>query len=242
MFRKIVNKILPNNFKRYLRKKILGVDLDTYSFSQCGEDAIINSIFQYVKKKDKGYYIDIGAYHPTKGSNTYLLYKLGWRGINIDPNPHSINIFNRERPDDINLLMGISKEQKILDYYLIDEKSTMNSFSKDNLKRIGLLDKVKEVRKIQTFPLSYVSEKYINNQEKVDFLNIDTEGMELEILESNNWEKISPDVIAIEQNNVLTFDDVMVSEVCKYLKSKNYSPVAKNIIIHNVATVIYLKQ
>ena len=66
--------------------------------------------------------------------------------------------------------------------------------------------------------------------------------MELEILESNNWEKISPDVIAIEQNNVLTFDDVMVSEVCKYLKSKNYSPVAKNIIIHNVATVIYLKQ
>jgi FkbM family methyltransferase len=235
-------RILPSDLKSFIRKRILGIEIDTYYYSQCGEDAILNSIFEYIIKKEKGFYIDVGAYHPYKGSNTYLFYKKGWKGINIDPNPFSIELFKKYRPGDINLVMGIAKNQGELNYHIIDEKSTMNSFSEENLKRLGLIGYVKEIKKIPTYPLSFIADKYLPVKEKIDFLNIDAEGFEMEVLESNNWNKIYPLVIAIEQNDVLTFEDVLSSDVCHYLKQKNYQVVSKNIIVKDVATVIYLRQ
>jgi FkbM family methyltransferase len=232
--------MIPRDFRKLIRKKLLGVEVDTYFFSQCGEDAIISSIFTYEFPTQNGFYIDVGAYHPTKGSNTYLLYRSGWRGINIDPNPFAIELFNKDRPGDINLAFGISKEKDTLNYYIIDKSSTMNSFSFENLEKIGMHDRVKEVRKIPVYPLSYISEEYLSQGKKVDFLNIDAEGFEMEILESNDWEKVKPKVIAIEQGDVLSFEDVERSTVCLYLKQKGYQPVAKNYIIKGVATVIYL--
>ena len=61
--------------KRYFRKIILGHDISTYFFSHAGEDAILQAIFsKKLAKKEKGFYIDIGAYHPFNASNTYLFY------------------------------------------------------------------------------------------------------------------------------------------------------------------------
>ena len=138
--------------------------------------------------------------------------------------------------------MGIARNQGELDYYILDEKSTMNSFSEVNLKRLGLINNVKEVRKIPTYPLSYVADEYLTNGQEVDFLNIDAEGFEMEVLESNKWDKIYPSVIAIEQNDVLSFEDVLGSTVCQYLRQKNYLAVSKNVIIKDVATVIYVRR
>ncbi len=240
--RRLIANVLPTSYKNVLRKKILGVDVETYFYSQCGEDAILKSIFTYLTPKEKGYYIDIGAYHPTKDSNTHLLYRLGWQGINIDPNPFSIDLFNKKRPGDRNLLLGIARQQSTMDYYVIGKDSTMNSFSRENLERNGMLNEIKEIRKIPVYPLSYITEKYLDKAQQVDFLNIDAEGFEMEILETNDWGKVKPVVIAVEQNNILTFEDVNNSSVCQYLKGKNYVPVAKNVIVRNVGTVIYLLQ
>ena len=74
--------------------------LNRKQYSQWGEDLYINSFF---KNKNKGIYLDIGCFHPVMYSNTCLLYKKGWRGINIDINKTSIDLFNILRPKDINI-------------------------------------------------------------------------------------------------------------------------------------------
>lgn len=88
------------------------------SFSQEGEDVILQDLFL---KKKKGTYIDIGAHHPKRFSNTYFYYRRGWRGINIDAQPGSMNLFNIYRKKDINIECGIGLESGNLDYYIFDK-------------------------------------------------------------------------------------------------------------------------
>lgn len=77
----------------------------TKCYSQEGEDLLLSRILG--DKKD-GFYVDVGAHHPFRFSNTYLLYKQGWRGINIDAMPGSMKLFNRFRPRDINIECGVA--------------------------------------------------------------------------------------------------------------------------------------
>ena len=110
MLGKIFNKlhILQNIYlknKYFLKKK---------SYSMDGEDIAIE---QYIKKKSKGFYVDIGAHHPIQRNNTQLLFQKGWEGINIDINNFSIDLFNFLRPNDLNILTAISdKEGEIIFY------------------------------------------------------------------------------------------------------------------------------
>src|SRR3954464_9023248 len=88
------------------------------AYSSEGEDLILKRIFD---RKTNGVYIDVGAHHPFRVSNTYLFYKRNWTGINIDPMPGSQAIFNRYRPQDINLEMGVSATRQYLTYYIFNE-------------------------------------------------------------------------------------------------------------------------
>ena len=85
----------------YYRPKIF---LPKKSYSMFGEDLIIDKIF---KNKKKGTYVDVGCYHPIDGNNTYLLFKRGWNGINIDLNKTSIDLFKKARNKDLNLNFAI---------------------------------------------------------------------------------------------------------------------------------------
>lgn len=76
----------------------------SHFYSQEGEDMVLRKIF---KNQKKGFYVDIGAHHPKRFSNTHLLYKKGWKGINIDVTPGSIKLFNQLRPRDTNLELGV---------------------------------------------------------------------------------------------------------------------------------------
>ena len=70
------------------------------------------AIAKYFKDKNYGFYVDVGAYHPTKINNTYLLYKRNWRGINIDISNFSIDLFNFWRPEDLNFCRAITNRKK----------------------------------------------------------------------------------------------------------------------------------
>jgi hypothetical protein len=72
-----------------------------------GEDLIIDKFF---RKKRKGFYVDVGCYHPLDGNNTCLLYKKGWSGMNIDVNALSIELFNQARKDDHNINVAVSNK------------------------------------------------------------------------------------------------------------------------------------
>ena len=117
------NIFIKNNF--FIKKK-------TYSMN--GEDVFVNNYF----KKKIGFYVDVGAYHPLELSNTYLLYKRGWNGINIDINSLSIDYFDYLRPDDININIAASNKNTTKTIYYQKSKSPLNTLNPKQAKKIFL--------------------------------------------------------------------------------------------------------
>ena len=117
----------------YYRPKIF---FPRKSYSMYGEDIIIDKFF---KKKQNGFYIDIGCYHPIDGNNTYLLYKKGWNGINIDINQLSVDLFKIARKDDLNINTAISNTSKKVKLYYRKKINMLNTidrkFAKLNFKK-----------------------------------------------------------------------------------------------------------
>ena len=163
-----------------------------FKSSQFNEDLKILKIF-----KKKGFYVDIGCYHPVRYNNTYRMFKLGWKGMNIDLNPLSIALFNVARPTDLNICTAVSNK-KVGNLYFDHELSPQNTLEKNYAvfyeKAFG--HKIKKLKKIKTRKLSEIFHK--NRIYKVDFLNIDAEGHELNILKSINLKKFDIKVICVE--------------------------------------------
>lgn len=216
------------NFADILLKKIHFFDNNkNYSYSQEGEDLILNVIF---KDKEKGFYVDVGAYHPMKYSNTFIFYKKGWRGINIDPYPKAICLFNKKRPRDINLNYAVDCRTGTRTYYIYKEPA-FNTLSKQRVdERIKKRQhRPVDKRRIKTDTLENLISRYVANiSSKIYFFNIDVEGSELRVLKSNNWQKYRPKIIVVEVHH---FDVLRLEkfEVHNYLSRKGYRFLAKTI-------------
>lgn len=212
-------KILIRIFKKVFKYS----NYKTNSYSQEGEDLIIDRFFE---NQSTGFFIDIGAHHPRRFSNTYLLYQKGWQGINIDPMPGVMKLFNKERPKDINLEIGISREKNILKYYIFNEKA-LNTFSESEAIIKSKINPTKyfivNTININTYPLEKILDKYIDSSKKIDLMSIDVEGLDLDVLKSNDWNKHRPKIILIEElrtNIKALFKD---SEINSFLEMQNYS-------------------
>jgi FkbM family methyltransferase len=165
-----------------------------YSYSQTGEDLILDF---FLKGKKTGFYLDVGAYHPVNLSNTYRFYKRGWSGINIEPNHNKFDLFRKQRTRDINLNVGIGPSETSATFFIFDA-DTLSTFSKEameNYKKIG--HNVTETNEIELMPLKNIIEKYAQNK-KIDFLSVDTEGYDLEVLKTNDWNLYRPSFIILE--------------------------------------------
>ena len=173
-----------------------------------------------------GFYVDVGAHHPFRFSNTYYFYKKGWKGINIDATPGSMVQFDKYRPRDINLEIPIANNNQKIDYYIFDEPA-LNGFSatlsKNRDKNTPY--KIKTIVKLKTQKLSQVLDKYLPMGTVIDFLTIDVEGYEQAVLTSNNWVKYQPKFILVE---ILfsRIDNVQNSQIYKFLTKKQYSLIA----------------
>lgn len=225
--------------KRYIRKLIIGYDIDTYHFSHSGEDAILSGIFRKQLQEQKGCFVDVGAYHPYSASNTFLFYINGWRGINIDARPGVMKLFNKHRPGDINLEIGIGEKRETLTYYYVNSDLSMNSFSKKFIEEMGMIGNVKKTVQIEVIPLSEVLSEHLKNNEKIDFLNIDVEGFDFQVIKSNDWIKFRPKVVVIELP-VKTVYDVFENKTAQYLLEKNYEVVGKTVIHNKLGSVVFV--
>jgi len=196
----------------------------TKSYSQEGEDIILS---RYLDSVEKGFYIDIGAHHPKRLSNTYQFYKRGWNGINIDPMPGSMKPFNRFRKRDINLEIGISKNSEELNYYIFNEKA-LNTFSEKNAKIWSEKPpyKIKNIIKTKTKQLKDIIEQYKNNNQKIHFMSIDVEGFENQVIDSNDWERYRPFFVLLEDHLAVNanFNNI---QIVKKMSSLGYELVAK---------------
>lgn len=226
---KYIYKLFSLLHRIFIKLKLVNIDYSFKSYSQEGEDLLLNRIFNpHVNKV--GFYVDIGAHHPKRFSNTYHLYKQGWKGINIDAMPGSMAIFEKIRSRDINLEIPISNSGKELVYYKFNEPA-LNGFSKtltESRKNESNAYFVEDEVILQTYKLSDVLEKYVPQNTEIDFMTIDVEGLDFEVLQSNDWDKFRPNILLVEilENSI---EDLFTNNVYLYLKDHGYNFFAKTV-------------
>jgi FkbM family methyltransferase len=142
------------------------------SYSQHGEDKEIEKLLAGFLSRKDFLYVDVGANHPTTFSNTYRLYRMGWKGIVIDPDLKLLTLHKAIRRNDVQVNIGCGRKSSLLPFYF-DTVPVMSSFKKEAVSRIQY------VRYIPIVPLDSILESF---EQKVAFLSIDTEGFDLEVL------------------------------------------------------------
>lgn len=229
-------KLYPDFFWEYVKFKLANekvsrsffdavetVSGGIVSYGQEGEDLLLSRLFS---GKEQGFYVDIGAHHPIRFSNTYRLYRNGWRGINIDATPGSMEAFNNLRPDDINLEIAISDSVAPLTFYMFAEPA-LNTFDLDLAKKYQKVNyPLKEVRNITPRSMAQLFDEYLPAGQHIDLLSIDIEGKELEALRSNDWQRYSPDVIVLEALDT-SLQALPDQPTVSFLMDQGYIPVSK---------------
>ena len=193
----------------------------TRSFSQFGEDVVINSLF---RGKKKGVYVDVGSYNPILYSNTHSLYLKGWHGLSIDPNPKLTTLYKLFRRRDIfaNFAIGDTQRHTYFmfsdgAYNTLDENIAKNLKNKNYPTFIG-------TKNVQSLPLGEIIKKY--DITKIDYMNVDVEGLDLEVLKSHNW-TIKPTVISVESSNKEGIDSFLSKHKYKLVASVGESLIYK---------------
>lgn len=166
------------------------------SYAQAGEDIIADVVLE---KKKCGTYIDVGAYHPKVFSNTYLFYKRGWSGVVIEPRPEAAEKFAQCRSRDKFVGLGVAGKKDVLEFMEFYDGAT-STFSKTqadkNIKEAGR--KMKRKINVAVMPLSDILASAGMEGKIIDLMSVDVEGMDLEVLKSNDWKKWRPMVLIVE--------------------------------------------
>lgn len=183
------------------------------SYSQGGEDLILAKLLKF---KSKGFFIDVGANDPISLNNTYLFYKMGWRGINFEPIPELAVNFKNKRNEDTVINKAMSNFVGETDFCVgIDEYNVNSSLLNMELPKQQMI-------KVTVDKLENVLDKL--NISKIDFISIDTEGTELDVLEGLNLDKYKPQFILVEYNTAAKGNE----RLQPYLLSKGYQPIFIN--------------
>ncbi len=166
------------------------------TYAQHGDDIVIRAIFTSLGINTPSY-LDIGAHHPENISNTKLFYDNGSRGINVEANPELHKLFVEQRPEDVNLNVGVGTKSGFQDFYMIDSQSGRNTFVKEvaeNFVRDYPEFSITEVKQIPVFTI----EQVLHHRAIPDFLSIDIEGMDYDVLASIDYRRYPFKVICVE--------------------------------------------
>ena len=175
-------------------KKIYYEKYSKKSYSLSNVDLVIERIF---KKKKNGVFIDVGCNHPIKYNNTYLLYKKGWSGINIDLDKTSIDQFKKIRKRDENVQMLVtSYDNEEKDLYFYHDRSAINTLSKELAENRN--SKYKEIKKIKGLSLNSIIANSKFKDSKINLLSIDIENYEYEALKYFDFDQYNIDIIVTE--------------------------------------------
>ena len=200
------------------------------SYSQDKEDIIISRELKNIKK---GFYVDVGCYHPIEINNTALLYNKGWNGINIDISSYSIKLFNIIRPDDLNLNLAVSNKNKLISFFYQKKLSKISTINKIKSKKI-FQGKIK-IKKIISKSLTKILDETKYKNKFIDFLNIDAEGSDYQVLKSLNFSVYNPKLICIEiypNNGNFSKFNILKTYSYKFLIKKKYKHIWSGYFSH----------
>lgn len=195
-----------------------------FSFSQFGEDLVL---LNYLKEP-QGFYVDVGAYHPVQFSNTYLLHRRGWRGVNIDATEEAVARFAQARPHDVNLVAAISDQVQEVEFSTFRSPALnrinaagSSEFERQKQDQPKLWQFLQGTRKLTTRTLAEVLRGAVPPGQQVDFMNVDCEGHDLAVLKSNDWQAFAPRWLAVED-----WADTEETPIVGFLRERDYRIVA----------------
>jgi FkbM family methyltransferase len=198
-----------------------------HSFSQSGEDLIIQFLFDWVLGIPSPTYLDIGAHHPTYLSNTYLFYRRGCRGVLVEPDPDLFRVIAAKRKRDVCLNEGIGVgEAREADFFVMSA-STLNTFVREEAERIAAAGRhrIEKVIRIPLRPVNELIEQHFSGPP--DFVSLDVEGLDHEILASLDFARFGPRVLCVE---TLTYSDDKterkLTEIVELVKARGYRTYA----------------
>jgi FkbM family methyltransferase len=191
------------------------------SFSQYCEDTLVYGLIP----RNSGFYVDVGACHPWRASNTYKLYLRGWSGLTIEPNPDIAPLFRRVRPRDIHLTMGVAPKAGTLEFFRFDDPKH-NSFHREQQSWMGHTPRSSIQMECQ--PIQEIIDRHASGR-AIDLLAIDCEGFDFSVLETLNWSKNRPCAVIIEdyEQFVLNSEPGRQSAICSFLTARDYAIVSQ---------------
>ncbi len=195
------------------------------SFSISSVDLIIGRLFSNF---NCGIYLDIGCNHPIKYNNTYLLYKKGWKGINVDLDSESIKQFNLMRKNDHNVnALVTSKDNEEKDLYFYHKRSAINTISKVLAEKRE--NKPKKIKKLKGVSINTIINDSPFQNKKINLLSIDIENYEFEALKEFNFAKYNIDVIVSEVTDIYSSKfELYNNSLEKITNSKIYELLTRN--------------
>lgn len=182
------------------------------SFSQLGEDGILQSLVKLCPSIPKTY-VDVGANHPAKFSNSYLFYLRGFRGVTIEPNPALVELHRFLRPEDIQICAAVSDEAREVDFLFAntDELSGIVAERADASQPEG------RIVRMRTETLKEILDRVWPEPSEIGFLMVDCEGHDAAVLRSHDWERRRPWVVVAEDKS---------GETAGFMEAKGYFFVA----------------
>jgi FkbM family methyltransferase len=207
------------------------------SFSKAGDDIQLKKLLP----RAPGTYVDIGCWHPVRASNTYYFHLRGWKGICVDPNPELRVPFEAARPGDTLITAGVAPTAGSMEYFMLrDPHSSMNTLSRQFLEDQGLMVHVKQTMAVPTVPLADLLERYIGPDDRLDFFDVDVEGYDLAVLQTNDWERFRPKIVVVESHDPLASD--VQSETARYLADVGYGLAGKSVILGDLGNLFFVRR
>ena len=221
---------ITRGFLRRVRARLAGPvsALDQFgaeSFSQEGEDMVLRDL---LADRPQGFYVDVGAHHPRRFSNTAYFQRRGWRGINIDADPEAIADLRRERPADINIPCGVGEEEGEFEFTRYFERA-LNTFDTRQVARLARdapRYEISDTRRVRVRRLESILDEHLEPARPIDFLSVDVEGRDEQVIRSNDWERYRPEVVAVE---ILTdrLIETAAHPTYQFMLDQGYECVAK---------------
>jgi len=236
-FKKFLNCIIKVRYRNKIRSLLPSFMHKRASYSQCGEDLILYHLLRNVFKLKKINFLDIGANHPFHLSNTSLFYSKNAVGTLVEPDPYFAKLLRSKRPRDKVLESGVHfSGEQTSEFYILDSP-TLNTFSKVEMERY--IQMGHELESTIIVKLINVNE-ILSQVGKLDFLNLDIEGLDLQILKMVDWAKYRPKSICVETINYENEKEPKKQiEIIKYMEEMNYFVYAdtyiNTIFVDNVA-------
>jgi FkbM family methyltransferase len=202
------------------------------SYSQFGEDITAQNLLRNV---GSGFYVDIGAHHPLRHSNTAMLHMKGWQGVTVEPMLQGFRAFQRFRPHAINVRAAIHNEKDSVTLYKF-RGGLANTVMKERAEDMRESKEVVGEEVVPALNLNGVFERHVPEGVRVNYLTVDIEGYDTEAILAFDLDKYRPDVVCIEIHRP---DMLALGEhaAVKHLSGHGYQLYAINVFSFTFANI-----